>query len=292
MLHLSQTTSAPIATGQPFLVLISIPGTYASGRRLTTSSILTTYFVVTTISGNVMLIPDYAVLFVISTLLFIAVAASALLTHGLNSANLNIRDRQRLALRLILSALVWVGLMLAIANSNILVPRTEQTLPLLGILIIGSSVLGSALLIKSHSAKAMLDAVPLHWFAVIQIYRIVGAVFLMLERDGLLPAYFAISTGWGDIAIGLSAPIVGVLLWQDAGKFRLVGLAWCIAGMSDLLLVLFKAVNSAPGPLQSTAFDLPTVIIGYFPFSLIPLLVVPISLILHIQLVRRLWRVA
>jgi hypothetical protein len=63
---------------------------------------------------------------------------------------------------------------------------------------------------------------------------------------------------------------------------------WCVTGILDLLLVLFKALNSAPGPQQTTAFELPTVIIGYFPFSIIPLFVVPFSLILHGLLIRRL----
>ncbi len=233
-------------------------------------------------------IPDYAVLLIIVTSLFVASSVSVMLTHGLHLANINAGDRRRFSIRVSFYALVWVGIALVIAKSNILVPSVDRAYPLLGVLILGSAIVGNILLFKSPTAKAVLDAIPVHWFASIQIYRIIGLVFLLLEADGLLSTYFASSTGWGDIAVGVTAPFVGYLLWRDAKRFQAVGIAWCIAGIADLLLVLYKAVNSAPGPLQSTAFDLPTIIIGYFPFTIVPLLVVPVSLILHVQMIRKL----
>lgn len=111
---------------------------------------------------------------------------------------------------------------------------------------------------------------------------------ILIPRSGQSFPLLAVSTGWGDIFVGVTAPIVGYMLWRDSQRFRLFEIVWCVAGITDSIPVLYKAVNSAPGPMQTTAFDLPTIIIGYIPFPIVPLLVVPISLILHIQMIRKL----
>jgi len=234
-----------------------------------------------------MTVPDYAVLLIIGVIIFVMLTVSTLFTYALIKADISATKRKNVALTISIYVSIWISLALGVAYSNILVPRADQEFPLLGVLILGAAILGNLLFIRSKTLSLVLDATPLHWLAAIQIYRVIGVVFLLLEADGFLSPYFARSTGWGDIAIGVTAPIVGFILWKDARKYFAVGLIWCGAGIADLLLVLFKAINSAPGPFQTTAFDVPTVIIGYFPFSLIPLIVVPISLILHVQMVRK-----
>lgn len=236
-----------------------------------------------------MIIPNYAILLIFSTTIFVSSTVSILLAHGLHLVDLKPNNKKRISIQFSLYALIWIAIALSVAYSNILVPSVDQTFPLLGILILGSTIVCNVLLFRSSAARAVLDAIPVHWFATIQVYRIIGVMFLLLAADGLLPAYFANSTGWGDILVGVTAPFVGYLLWKDTEKFRMVGFLWCIVGIVDLLLVLYKAINSAPGPLQATSFDLPTVIIGYFPMPIVPLLVVPISLILHIQMIRKLF---
>ena len=234
-----------------------------------------------------MTVPAYAVLLVICTLIFMALALSAMFTFALNKAEISNGERQSAALKVSLYVAVWISLALALAYSNILVPAADQQVPLFGILILASAILGNVLLTRSKTLTLILDATPLHWLAAVQIYRVIGVVFLLLEADGYLSSYFARSTGWGDILVGVTAPVVGYLMWKDARRYYAAGLLWCAAGIADLLLVLYKALNSAPGPLQTTAFDVPTVIIGYFPFPLVPLIVVPVSLILHVQMVRK-----
>ena len=43
----------------------------------------------------------------------------------------------------------------------------------------------------------------------VQVYRVVGLLFIVLLAQGQLPAYFAEPAGWGDIFVGLTA----VLTW-------------------------------------------------------------------------------
>lgn len=235
-----------------------------------------------------MTLPPYVTLAILATCLFIASSLSIMVTHGLNTADIRSDTRSRFGLKFACYIVVWLGLVLGFSYTNTFVASADQTFPLLGAVILGSAFLGNILLATSETATQILKSLPLHFFATVQIYRTIGIVFLMMQSDGLLSAYFASSTGWGDIFVGVTAPIVGLLLWKDAYRYRFVGLAWCIIGILDLLLVLYKGINSAPGPLQTTSLDLPTVAIGYFPFPVIPLLVVPISLILHVQMMRKL----
>jgi hypothetical protein len=47
---------------------------------------------------------------------------------------------------------------------------------------------------------------------MVQSWRIVGFVFLVLYSYGILPGLFALPAGWGDIVIGASAPLAALAL--------------------------------------------------------------------------------
>src|SRR5271156_6129240 len=46
----------------------------------------------------------------------------------------------------------------------------------------------------------------------VQSWRIVGFTFLVLYASGILPGFFALPAGWGDIAIGATAPLAATWL--------------------------------------------------------------------------------
>src|ERR1700738_4588385 len=67
----------------------------------------------------------------------------------------------------------------------------------------------------------------------VQSWRIAGLAFLALYTVGLLPGVFALPAGWGDIAIGATAPLAALkltnsrrrrsfILWQVLGVLGLV----------------------------------------------------------------------
>ncbi len=51
----------------------------------------------------------------------------------------------------------------------------------------------------------------------VQSWRIAGLAFLALYTVGLLPGVFALPAGWGDIAIGATAPLAALKLRNSAG---------------------------------------------------------------------------
>jgi len=234
------------------------------------------------------MIPDYAVLLILFTVMYLATSLSAMATFGISNADLPQADKRRFGFGLAGAVLLWAVLILPLAYTNVLVPRESVNIPYLGILLVGATVMGHVLILRSPLATAILRAIPVHLFAAIQIYRVIGVVFLLLASDNLLSGYFANTTGWGDIFVGVTAPIVAYLLWKERPWAREIALMWNVVGIGDLILVVGKAITSAPGPLRIDGIEPATTIIGYFPFPVIPLFVVPISIILHLQMMRKL----
>jgi hypothetical protein len=110
----------------------------------------------------------------------------------------------------------------------------------------------------------------------VQSWRIVGFTFLVLYASGILPGFFALPAGWGDIAIGATAPLVATRLvsFGRRGSFIL----WQIAGIFDLVLaVALGALNSILGSHGVT-----TAVMAGLPLSLIPTFAVPLLIMLHI----------
>src|ERR1700742_4486048 len=68
---------------------------------------------------------------------------------------------------------------------------------------------------------------------MIQSWRIAGDVFLVLYAYGILPGDFALPAGWGDVAIGLTAPLVAINL--VGRSHRAAFIFWQILGMTDLV---------------------------------------------------------
>jgi hypothetical protein len=110
----------------------------------------------------------------------------------------------------------------------------------------------------------------------VQSWRIVGFTFLVLYATGILPGIFALPAGWGDIAIGATAPLVATRLvsFDRRGGFIL----WQIAGIFDLVMaVALGALNSILG-----AHGLTTAVMAALPLSLIPTFAVPLLIMVHI----------
>ncbi len=85
-----------------------------------------------------------------------------------------------------------------------------------------------------------------------------------------------------DILVGITAPIVGYLfIVGKIGKKAL--LIWNIIGLILVLFILTNGLLSADLPFQQFGFDQPNRGINYFPFVLLPALIVPIVIWTHLS---------
>jgi hypothetical protein len=148
--------------------------------------------------------------------------------------------------------------------------------------------LGLALFAASPAIRSAIDAIPAHRLIGVQVYRLEGAVFLIGHALGLVPGVFALPAGLGDVLIGLTAPVVAYRLRAGHPSSRRLAILWNVIGLADLVVAVTLGVLSAPGPLQRVAFDAPNTAISSFPFVLIPMVLVPLSVLLHVFSLRSL----
>jgi hypothetical protein len=110
---------------------------------------------------------------------------------------------------------------------------------------------------------------------LVQTVRIAGIVFLALATYKILPAYFALSAGWGDIIIGATAPFAALVLANPAHRRGFI--FWQLLGIADLVNALALGTLSGVDP-----HGISTVAMTVLPMSYIPTFAVPVFLILHI----------
>jgi hypothetical protein len=108
-----------------------------------------------------------------------------------------------------------------------------------------------------------------------QAWRVVGATFVVLQVYRILPAIFALPAGYGDIAIGATAPFVAWKLVDPGhrGSFIL----WQFLGISDLIIAVSLGITAGLRVVQ----DAPITAMTVLPLSLIPTFFVPLFTILH-----------
>ncbi len=80
--------------------------------------------------------------------------------------------------------------------------------------------------------RAFLLSLNPRVLTAVQSWRVEGLTFLILATYGILPKVFALPAGWGDITIGVTAPLA-VLLAKPAHRGGF--LAWQALGMLDLV---------------------------------------------------------
>ncbi len=125
-------------------------------------------------------------------------------------------------------------------------------------------------------------SVDLPVMAGIQAWRFAGLGFIALYAYGVLPGLFAWPAGLGDMAIGVTAPLV-IFALRRRPAFAASKLFWIwnLFGMLDLVVaVSLGALSAVLGigiSAEITAFPM-----GTMPLVLIPTFLVPLFLMLHL----------
>lgn len=135
-----------------------------------------------------------------------------------------------------------------------------------------------------------LRELPTPTLIAIQTYRIVGACFVASWAQGALPAAFALPAGLGDVAVGFLAPFVATAVSRRAPGHRFLAIAWSVAGLVDLADAVFLGVTHSSSLLGIFATHPTTDALARYPFDLVTTFLVPIAIILHAVVLRRLAR--
>lgn len=225
---------------------------------------------------------------IVSSIVLIACSVWALLTFYAQRSTLDTEARRRFGIASGAYLFGWLVLAFVLGGSGIFQATPSRAFPALGLGIAILILIGAWLLSRSSALNTVLAAVPLPWLVGVQLYRALGVIFLVLYALGRLPGEFAMPAGWGDIAVGLAAPVVGYLLYQGYRWSCLVALSWNVVGILDLVVAVATGFLSSPGPFQALALENPNMLITAFPLVLVPLYAVPLSILLHLAALKRL----
>jgi hypothetical protein len=223
-----------------------------------------------------------------SSIVLIAVSVWALLTFYAQRSSLDSEARRRFSIASGAYVFGWLVLAFVLGAGGIFQATPSRAFPTLALAIALLILTGAWLLYRSSGLKTVLATIPLPWLVGVQLYRVLGLNFLVLYALGRMPGEFAIPAGWGDVAVGLAAPVVGYVLYQGYRWSCLAALSWNVVGILDLVVAVATGFLSSPGPFQALALENPNVLITAFPLVLVPLYAVPLSILLHLTALKRL----
>jgi hypothetical protein len=176
------------------------------------------------------------------------------------------------------AGLLAAWLVLALSSSALhLYVNAPNTPPIaLGLAVVMPVMLFLVWFAFSPGFRQFVLALSPRAVTLVQSIRVAGIVFLALGTYKILPAYFALSAGWGDIIVGATAPFAALLLANPAHRKTFI--VWQFLGIADLVNAL--ALGTLAGVIDP--HGIPTAAMAVLPMSYITTFAVPVFLILHI----------
>lgn len=125
----------------------------------------------------------------------------------------------------------------------------------------------------------------LRWLILYHTVRFVGIAFLIFHARGVIPSEFAIIAGWGDIAVAVTAILVTWFVWPISTRVSWsIVLLWNLFGLLDILIVLKTGIGLGLNDMEQMIW------ITTFPFSMLPIFIVPLVIVSHVLIFIRLWK--
>ncbi len=170
--------------------------------------------------------------------------------------------------------LVWGSVMTWFSIANI-----PDALGPAGALVIPICWLVPSLLLFLNQDWVLAEPLSQRWLIGLQVWRLIGGVFLIEMINGNIPGIFAYPAGLGDMLVGVVALIV-LLIFRSAAIPRWAVLLVIGLGVFDFLSAFLFGYLSTPGALQLFYPEIDNRVISY-PTGLIPLFLVPYCIFFH-----------
>ena len=151
------------------------------------------------------------------------------------------------------------------------------------------------LLPRLHELRPRSVLLPI---LLLHAFRHLGLMFLAPGATYAgIPPQFAYPAAWGDIAVGVTAPVAMWAAWfreseirRRGSRWQRVWIAWNVFGLADHIIAVTVGTLCFPGVTNVFAGPPDTAMFAQLPMLLFPLYMVPFADTLHllmIDLVRR-----
>jgi len=137
--------------------------------------------------------------------------------------------------------------------------------------------------------KNFIDKFNLKTLTYFHSIRIpVEIVLALLFHHKLVSVYMTYEGTNFDMFSGVTAALIAYIAFRNNIVNKKLLIAWNILCLFLLLNVVITAFFAFPTPFQKLAFDQPNIAILYFPFNLLPTVIVPMVLFGHLAAIRQL----
>lgn len=148
-----------------------------------------------------------------------------------------------------------------------------------------------AVLFLTNSGRKFIDSLDLRKLTYLSTLRIpVEITLVLLFHYGVLSQLQTFEGANFDILAGITAPVVGFLAFRNGRRNTTMLWVWNILSLLLLLNIVVISILAFPFPMQQLAFDQSGIAMLYFPFNLLPTVVVPIVLLCHLAAFRQLMK--
>ncbi|MEO1290124.1 MAG: hypothetical protein AAFV93_20420, partial [Chloroflexota bacterium] len=169
----------------------------------------------------------------------------------------------------------WFGATVYLSLNNLLTDFTVLPPPM-AIAMTIPVMIGLWMLFRVETFQRIMMRLPLYGIIGIQMYRVLGAVFLLAWFNDEMASALSLTTGIMDVTVGLLAAFI--LAFRINNRALLIG--WNILGLADFAYSVTLSLFAAPTVIQ--VIDLHGVeLLAQQPLSLISLWAVPLSILLH-----------
>lgn len=135
---------------------------------------------------------------------------------------------------------------------------------------------------RSARFRAWARSLDLGFLTLLQTWRVGGLAFLALAATGSLPDGFALPAGLGDVAVGMTAPLVTLYLVGRGRTGRWAYLGWTAFGILDLVNAVALGVLYSDSGVGLLATGVTTDLMEQLPMILVPAFGVPLTLVVHV----------
>jgi hypothetical protein len=214
-------------------------------------------------------------------ILFNMIIGGTLVALSLNQAFSRLaitpRKKQIWQATVFLSLIAWFVARLTLGQNRIIAPAK--------LIVLSSFVFYSGVMMAMKFSAIFREAalsIPQEKLIGIHSVRVGGFVFLTFLDMGLLPAEFAVPAGYGDIFVGLTAPLVVYALIAQKPHARKLAIAWNLLGLVDFAVALATGMIFIGPYVRQLARSGHS--IAYLDYVLmIPGFAVPMLVLMHIN---------
>jgi hypothetical protein len=147
-------------------------------------------------------------------------------------------------------------------------------------LILVANLIWPSLMIYIFRDYFVGEGLNMYWLTGIQVFRNIGALFLLENARGLVGTTFAYFAGIGDVIVGMTAVYILYLMFRGVSVSNRWYFFLISIGVIDFISAVTFGTLSSPLPIQMFAFD-ESHLVSLYPLGLIPFLLVPLALSFH-----------